>query len=415
MADDQDKHLERLIQLYENKSKNFEKYFAILLGISLFIFFFMLFPYVYLQIMEKNLIKQVDRNNEELDKKISEISILNETKERIVTGNLTFNTQLINLSNEFKEYYVYLTSHTSNDNITQNNLITLANECEMAYNTTEWIYCNLNHKSINMKNIINETLYQEIIFPIEQSNIFISSEIKKALSNIIEKIQDELYNLNFIISSTNSDGSENSVVTQINNINSEFKKIYQVIDNKIIELDNEIKAINKKALDLKKKLDNLQQKRKEILDLLNDFESPIGKLTVGFDHVILIFPLILLGGFVFCLSILIDANAIRKILLKNYKVSPQSNNVAIKNEDIFPIFMDKINSIKVLVLFIPLIIFVISCIVIVLSWATSTESTFGYDEIYRYIFLILYISFGIIVSVISILQLKDYGETSIKN
>ena len=181
MADDQDKHLERLIQLYENKSKNFEKYFAILLGISLFIFFFMLFPYVYLQIMEKNLIKQVDRNNEELDKKISEISILNETKERIVTGNLTFNTQLINLSNEFKEYYVYLTSHTSNDNITQNNLITLANECEMAYNTTEWIYCNLNHKSINMKNIINETLYQEIIFPIEQSNIFISSEIKKLL------------------------------------------------------------------------------------------------------------------------------------------------------------------------------------------------------------------------------------------
>jgi len=54
MADNQDKHLDRLIQLYENKSKNFEKYFAILIGISLFVFFFMLFPYVYLQIMEKN-------------------------------------------------------------------------------------------------------------------------------------------------------------------------------------------------------------------------------------------------------------------------------------------------------------------------------------------------------------------------
>lgn len=38
MAEDQNKDLERLIQLYENKSKHFEKYFAILIGISLFVF-----------------------------------------------------------------------------------------------------------------------------------------------------------------------------------------------------------------------------------------------------------------------------------------------------------------------------------------------------------------------------------------
>lgn len=69
MADDQNNHLERLIQLYENKSKNFEKYFAILIGISLFIFFFMLFPYVYLQIIEGNLIKQLNGYNEESNKK----------------------------------------------------------------------------------------------------------------------------------------------------------------------------------------------------------------------------------------------------------------------------------------------------------------------------------------------------------
>ena len=168
---------------------------------------------------------------------------------------------------------------------------------------------------------------------------------------------------------------------------------------------------------MEKKLGNLQLKRTEIKDLLNDFESPIGKLTVGFDHVILIFPLILLGGFVFCLSILNDANNIRKIILENYKIPTQSkvankctDDNKIKNEDVFPIFMDKINSIKIIILFIPLIIFVISCIVIVLSWANSTESTLGYDEIYRYIFVILYILFGIFVSIISILLLKRYEK-----
>ena len=354
MADKQDTHIERLIQLYENKSKNFEKYFALLIGISLFVFFFMLFPYVYLQIMERDLIIQLAINKKELDKKLSEINVLNETRERISAGNLTINKQIITLSNEFRELYAYLINNKTNDNFTQKNFITIVNKCERAYNNPEqWVYCNLNHKSIEMNNLINKTLYEEIIIPIEQSNISKSSKVKINLSTIIENIQNKLYNLNFIIASVKSDSFELSFMNQINNLigslNEEFKKIYLNIDNKIKGVDIEIKAINKKALDLEKKLGTLQQKRTEIKDLLNDFESPIGKLTVGFDHVILIFPLILLGGFVFCLSILIDANATRMILIENYKISTPPNNN--KNENIiFPIFMDKIKSIKILVL-----------------------------------------------------------------
>ena len=178
MADDQNKHLERLIQLYENKSKNFEKYFAILIGISLFVFFFMLFPYVYLQIMERDLIIHLAINKEKFDKKLSEIKILNDTMKKMSVGNLTINKQIINLSNEFRELYVYLINNKTNDNFAQNNFITIANKCEIAYNTEQWVQCNLNHKSIEMNNLINKTFTEEIVFPIQQSNISKMSKVK---------------------------------------------------------------------------------------------------------------------------------------------------------------------------------------------------------------------------------------------
>src|SRR5215211_7453837 len=118
MADDESNPFKRLIQLYENKTKNFEKYFAILMGISLFIFFFMLFPYVYLQTMEKNLSAQLDLNKKNLLEKENDAILLNETREKIAIGNQTFNNQLDNLSNEFVLFYNYLIGNKSNDIVT---------------------------------------------------------------------------------------------------------------------------------------------------------------------------------------------------------------------------------------------------------------------------------------------------------
>lgn len=76
----------------------------------------------------------------------------------------------------------------------------------------------------------------------------------------------------------------------------------------------------------------LNLEKQNITGILKEFESPIGKLTVGFDHVILIFPLLLISGFVFCLSILTDANATRKILLNNYKIGQEHISEQIKNK-----------------------------------------------------------------------------------
>ncbi|MDR4512826.1 MAG: hypothetical protein MRJ93_14095 [Nitrososphaeraceae archaeon] len=416
MADDQ-KDLERLIQLYENKSKNFEKYFAILIGISLFVFFFMLFPYVYIQILETNLSKQLDINNKNLKEKLADRNTLNETSAKISLGNKTFNNRLDFVITEFGQFYNYLRniSNKNNDTITSHDFITEKN-CEVVNNNTKnWINCNLNYKSIDMKNILNETLNQQIIFPLNNLNSSNYNELKNNLNSIIENIQLKLYNLNLLLTN-DSDTSNERIKHELSRLNEEVINIFNTINIKLSQINNEINERKQETMILKQKLTDLNEERNDIQSLLNEFESPLGKLTVGFDHVILIFPLLLISGFIFCLSILSDANSTRKILLKNYKIPHQhittlekeESNSTINTEDIFPIFMDRTKSIKALVLFVPLFIFVISCVVIVLSWYNSTESTFGYDQNYRHIFLILYALFGIIGGIITCFQIKKY-------
>lgn len=202
------------------------------------------------------------------------MTIFNETRERITIGNLTVYKQVTNFKNELQELYYYLINNKTSDSIIQNKSIAIANECESAYNYTEqWIYCNLNRKSIDIKDRINSTIYKEIIFPIEQTNISKTSKVKKNLSTIIENIESILYNLNFnILAPLKSDILESFSMNQIDIImnqtdniiksfNEELKKFYLIIDNKIKELDVEIKDINKESLNLEEKRVDLNQKR----------------------------------------------------------------------------------------------------------------------------------------------------------
>jgi hypothetical protein len=41
-----DDHTKRLLELYDRKHRSFENYFSILVGMSIFVFFFLLFPFV---------------------------------------------------------------------------------------------------------------------------------------------------------------------------------------------------------------------------------------------------------------------------------------------------------------------------------------------------------------------------------
>ncbi len=58
-----DDHAKRLLELYDRKYRSFENYFSILVGISVSVFFFLLFPFVSAQDMKHKVIENIAHTN----------------------------------------------------------------------------------------------------------------------------------------------------------------------------------------------------------------------------------------------------------------------------------------------------------------------------------------------------------------
>jgi hypothetical protein len=67
MPDDLTEHAKRILEIYQEKSKDFQKYFAILVGISLFLLLFMLFPFILTQQARHTVIQNMENTSRALN------------------------------------------------------------------------------------------------------------------------------------------------------------------------------------------------------------------------------------------------------------------------------------------------------------------------------------------------------------
>lgn len=142
----------------------------------------------------------------------------------------------------------------------------------------------------------------------------------------------------------------------------------------------------------------MDSKQRNITQMLNEFDSPIGKLTIGFDTLILLFPIALAGGFSVCGSLLINSIRIRKDLMSFYSKREKSEeNVRQRVVSVAPLWIDPENNrqnkrIRLMILLLPLIIFIAMCILIFTSW--RTPQSIDTEPQYQIWYGILYIAIG---------------------
>jgi hypothetical protein len=137
---------------------------------------------------------------------------------------------------------------------------------------------------------------------------------------------------------------------------------------------------------------------------LEEFESPIGKLTIGFDDLVMFFPIALASGFLVVTSMLIEAMKFRRYYLSFH---PMKDNVkgSLTSQDIArtaPLWVDREdpNQNKIArfaILFLPLLIYTAACGIIFFSWWGIPESSLGDIPAYRPIFAGVYLITGLLV------------------
>ena len=167
-------------------------------------------------------------------------------------------------------------------------------------------------------------------------------------------------------------------------------------------------------------LTDLRENQKEIKNRIEGFESPIGKVTIGFNDLLRTFPFALLVGFLVIISLLIESMDIRRKLIKFNSNSIENNNSVKENDivDVTPLWIDPKNNeqnkfIRCFILISPFILYIIFFDLTKNYWFNSFIQIFGIEK-ENIILSYLIVIFGIILFVYSYYKIyKEYKKNNI--
>jgi len=431
LVDELTPFVKKLQDLYEEKSKDFRKYFGILVMISLFIMIFMLIPFVYTQTIRDAVITDRDNTAQSITLTNTTITHYGNAKAAIdllnkrIDKSPTIIEQFIAAREENATKVVQSTNDTRLNNVTQSPIIPLNieigfNSCNSFPNATEEkIQCEVNtqvqilfneydqliNRAIKeLKDIDNSSQRTIDIHGLEEGAKNLTSQFEKTLSENPKfwKIFEEKGNF----------------FLEINKHVQKFWTNYgSDVDSEIKRLETNLQNFLEYERNLKMKINQLNEQQAEIKKRLQEFESPIGKLSIGFDDLITFFPAAILAASLVIFSTLVDSITVRKVYYELYPITDHSP--VLDPEDVViiaPLWLDPKDKdqnkpIRWLVLSLPSIIYFVSIGLIIFSWSL-TESSLGGAPAYRALALPLYLALGIIVTFVNLLRIKTAIENS---
>lgn len=367
MTNELGEHTKRLFELYYNKNNNFQKYFTILLGLSIFFIFFLILPYTIIQISLKEV-------SNEIDAKLSEINDINLTKRDISNAKEGLILLRSEINNGNKTFFSHIEeirklkkiiNSIPNDidkykkTIESTDCLDIKEPGEQAHCTIgeqfKIQYSRVNNLLENNFNLIDPFEFKESNFPI----LKFKNDIESLQDQFnTTKLDDGIYSNTTMWKKVISDG--------VNNTNQFYNKYYAIINKEISYLENLSQNKSNEIIQLNNTLTGLRENQKEIKNRIEGFESPMGKLTIGFNDLLRIFPFALLIGFIVIISLLIESMTIRRKLMKFFSNSIEKNNALNENDivDVAPLWIDPKNNeqnkfIRCFVLILPFILYYI--------------------------------------------------------
>src|SRR5215467_2933067 len=138
MVGEADEYTKRLLDLYDGKSNDFRRYFALLVGISLFLLFFVLLPFVSTQDVQHKVLLNITRTIQDISSTNASIGPYQSAK----TGIILLHSNILKGPQSLRNYIDGL--NNTQGSVQGNEMI--FNECkniDAAANRTAWLQCNV--------------------------------------------------------------------------------------------------------------------------------------------------------------------------------------------------------------------------------------------------------------------------------
>jgi hypothetical protein len=448
----------RFLELYNDKSKDFQRYFAILVGASLFLLIFMLFPFVSTQYMQytipiqrDNISKSIERvesnltsyqqANNGMANLYESISSGTESLRNFIKGLNTAGPELNTAGPELntagpEQNDPFPFEQQQSPIITDPMAVSEYPECSRLLPTNntsstneDWVECNVHAKVREQFQYYNETLSNMVVKPLQQLDnksqevIGITEFIDdtKALQQKFNQTLDENPKFWHTVQ-----GKGGFYVDLNSTVEDFWDKYKSKIENQNSTLQVQLSELEDNKTKLDNKFSTYNNRLGNITKSLEEFESPIGKLTIGFDDLVMFFPLASASGFLVVTSMLIGAMKFRRDYL-NFHPRKDSMKGSLSSQDIArtaPLWVDHEDSGqnkigRFAILFLPILIYVTACSIIFFSWwgipessiGDIPESSIGDIPDYRPIFAGAYLICGLLVFPYSYLKIiREYKQ-----
>jgi hypothetical protein len=444
-------YAKRTLELYDDTSKNFWRTFWIVIASGVFFFFMILLPFVMLQQQNYDVDLQLNQtiikisNNNESKIKYKEVEDkINQLKDSTSHGaeNLRMyiiNTEKLYDDSDIRQYDMAApaapTAQTGGPSISDepedqghpncvgflpgNNASTLDNTS--IYNAPvpkdNWLNCNVLEQLKDQFNSYNDTLSQNLLsLPKEVNDSSVSDQIYN-MSKDAEKLRDDFNtaaskqikeNPTFWKDYSGKSEFYNSLTTKVDEFKNNLSAVTGILSTKIEDLAYE-------KINLENEKNTTGNNKEELANRLNGMEFPFGRIPIGLNESVAVFPIAIAAGFAIFCYFLGNTIQLRKALHEWYKNKDPNTEVDLKKKipHIAPLWIDPTHSInnkiiRLAILMVPFAIFIISWYLISYGWTKILDedmrTTFPYDQkLYTQFYQGLYI-FSLIFLVMVSLQ-----------
>lgn len=401
-----EEHCKQILERYRSKSRTFRTFLIVVVVCALVFFFAILAPYVFLQYEKRKI-------DERLGQLLTPEHLLEESISNYRTaqkGIKELQSKITNAPTALRHFILSLNRRdmprASQGDITFQSAQTArpippASPCDSLEGMKEWVDCMVKEQVLSQFEEYRKILESEIVKPLKtldgkETSVIKLAELKTKVEFLHTSFEEELEkNPRFWETVENKAGFS----VKLNKIVKDFWGGFSsVIEGQSQKLEEKLTTLKREKDKLEEQQAELKSKEGEVVRRLDNIESPLGKLPVGINESVLVFPPVLaicflIGTFLFC-----EVNRLRKGFHNMYQMNDPDRTILTNQQValIAPMWIEPLKPrreqiFQIFIVLLPFMIFVAACGLIIYCWVIL--DTFpGAGPLQRWIWSGLYLS-----------------------
>jgi hypothetical protein len=417
-----EEHLKQIFQLYQDKTKGFQKSFNILCFLALAFLFIILIPYISIKAKRAEIYVRL----QDLSAEIAQLEPRSKLINSAIGGYNEVHKKLQNGPQDLRQFIISLEqqAQSTESPIQQSTQQTIRRlgPCESLAGK-ERLNCLVTKEVERLFAELQKSISQNFLGPLETLDAKMAASINlDALEAGLDALQVTFKNK--LASAPNFWETFSGKGEFFLELNGEVDRFWlesgSVIEKQYKKLEEDLTNLQKDKMAFEQQQTKLQAEETQIAERLSKIEFPLGKLPIGLIESVAVFPLLIAIGFAISVSGLVETLRLRKAFQILYQQKDPGRTILTDEQIslITPLWIDPLSPVqnrivRFAVLSIPFVVFFVAAAVILYSWTipdpVTTANMFN-DWMYGGLYIL---SLGVFVYSYwqLIIQLRQYTRS----